>query len=87
MNARILLIGATLALTGVTGLAQADTTPTHAVPYHYGMPLHVAKVVSMTEPTTLECKVVTADMKFIDNAGKLEDISYSKLSEACSDQN
>ncbi len=86
MNARILLIGAALALTGVTGLAQADTT-THPVPYHYGMPLHVAKVVSMTEPTTLECKVVTADMKFIDNAGKLEDISYSKLSEACSDQN
>jgi len=87
MNARILLLGAALAMTGATGLAQADTTPSQAVPYHYGMPLHVTKVVSMTEPTTLECKVVTADMKFIDNAGKLEDISYRKLSEACIDQN
>ncbi|MNO07056.1 hypothetical protein D3C81_2291060 [compost metagenome] len=51
------------------------------------MPLHVAKVVSLTEPPTQLCKVVTADMKYIDNAGKPEEISYRKLSDACNFQN
>lgn len=87
MNMRTLLLGATLAMAGVTGLAHADTANVAPVPYHYGMPIHVAKVLSMTEPSTQECKVITADMKFIDNAGKREDISYRKLSEACSEQN
>ncbi|WP_277588889.1 DUF2790 domain-containing protein [Pseudomonas chlororaphis] len=86
MNTRILLVGA-LAFAGVVGVAQADTAQVQPVPYHYGMPLKVAKVVSMTEPATPECKVVTADMTFIDKAGKLEAISYRKLSDACSYQN
>ncbi|AVO59091.1 MULTISPECIES: DUF2790 domain-containing protein [Pseudomonas] len=86
MNMRILLVGA-LAFVGAVGVAQADTVQVQPVPYHYGMPLNVAKVVSMTEPATPECKVITADMTFIDKAGKLEAISYRKLSDACSYQN
>ena len=88
MNIRTLLVTATLACTGFAGLAQAnDATPTQAVPYQYGMPLHVAKVVALTEPSTLDCKVVTADMKYIDTSGKPGEITYSKLSDACSYQN
>ena len=83
MNSRTLLVAGALALSAFASAAQADT---QAVPYHYGMPLHVAKVVSLTEPPTMECKVVTANMKFIDTAGKLEEISYRKLSDACSYQ-
>jgi hypothetical protein len=50
------------------------------------MPLHVGKVVSLTEPQTLECQVVTADMKYIDKSGKPAEITYRKLSDACSYQ-
>lgn len=85
MNIRIFLVTAALACTGFAGLAQAnDTTPSQAVPYKYGMPLHVAKVVALTEPSTVECKVITADMKYIDTSGKPEEITYRKLSDACS---
>ncbi|QXI25829.1 DUF2790 domain-containing protein [Pseudomonas vanderleydeniana] len=88
MKLRTLLITGTLALTAVAGAAQADTTATaQAVPYHYGMPLNIDRVVSLTEQPTSECKVVTADMKFIDKAGKTEDVSYRKLSDACNFNN
>lgn len=89
MNIRPFLLTTALACTAFAGLAQAnDTSSTSkAVPYQYGMPLNVAKVVSMTEPSTMQCKVITADMKYIDNAGKPEEISYRKLSDACNFQN
>lgn len=89
MNIRISLITAALACTAFTGLAQANdtTTSSNALPYKYGMPLHVAKVVALTEPATLECKVITADMKYLDNNGKPEQITYRKLSDACQLQN
>ncbi|WP_434589003.1 DUF2790 domain-containing protein [Pseudomonas sp. R4-83] len=88
MNIRLSLLAAALACTAFTGLAQANPTPpSNAVPYKYGMPLQVAKVVALTEPPTLECKVVTADMKYLDNNGRPEEISYRKLSDACRLQN
>lgn len=88
MNMRLLLITSALACTAFAGLAQAnDTATSQAVPYHYGMPLNVKKVVALTEPQTLDCKVITADMKYIDTSGKPEEISYRKLSNACSLQN
>jgi len=87
MNTRTLLVTAALACTAFAGLTQAnDTTTSQAVPYHYGMPLHVSKVISLTEPDTLECKVVTAEMKYIDDTGKPAEISYRKLSDACENQ-
>lgn len=87
MNTRILLVTAALACTGFAGLAQAnDNASSQAVPYEYGMPLHVAKVVALTEPSTLDCKVITANMKYIDTSGKPAEITYRKLSDACSYQ-
>ena len=87
MNTRPLLVTAALACTVFAGLAQAnDTTTPQAVPYHYGMPLHVSKVISLTEPDTLECEVVSADMKYIDDSGKPAEITYRKLSDACENQ-
>jgi hypothetical protein len=89
MNIRPLLLATTLACTAFAGLAQAADTSTtsNAVPYQYGMPLNVNKVISMTEPQTQNCKVITADMKYIDNAGKPGEITYRKLSDACNFQN
>ena len=89
MNIRTLLLTSALACTAFAGLAQAnDTSATSkAVPYQYGMPLHVNKVISMTEQHTRLCKVVSADMKYIDNAGKPAEITYRKMSDACNFQN
>jgi len=87
MNSRIFLISAALTCTAFAGLVQAnDTSTSQAVPYHYGMPLHVTKVISLTEPDSLECKVVKADMKYLDETGKPAEITYRKLSDACENQ-
>jgi len=89
MNTRMLLLASTLACTTFTGLAQAYDTSTststtsNATLYHYGMTLSVGKVVSLTEPITDECKVVIADMKYIDKSGQPQELSYRKLSDAC----
>lgn len=88
MKSRTLLVTAALAFSAFAGLAQAsDTDSSKAVPYQYGMPLHVGKVIALTEPSTMDCKVVTADMKYIDTSGKPAEITYRKLSDACSYQN
>ncbi|RON91472.1 DUF2790 domain-containing protein [Pseudomonas fluorescens] len=89
MNIRTLLLTSALACSAFAGLAQANDTnaATQPVPYQYGMPLHVKKVISLTEQPTRQCKVVSADMKYIDNAGKPAEITYRKMSDACSEQN
>ncbi|MGR3889848.1 DUF2790 domain-containing protein [Pseudomonas sp. 1152_12] len=89
MKLRTLMLGGALALAAISGLAQADTQQTSAkpVPYKYGMPLNIDKVIAMNETPTNDCKVINADMKFVDTAGKIEDVGYRKLSEACDFQN
>ena len=84
MKSQPLLIALTLALAAVSGVAHADSKP---VPYRYGMPMDVQKVISMNEPQTNECKVIKADIKFLDKAGAEQYVSYKKLSDACMFQN
>lgn len=85
MKLRTLLCGGALALAAVSGLAQADNQK--PVPYQYGMPLNINHVIAMNEAPTNDCKVIDADIKFVDKAGKVEDVGYRKLSDACSFQN
>ncbi|NUU36705.1 DUF2790 domain-containing protein [Pseudomonas sp. C2B4] len=90
MNSRALLVSAALVCAPFTVMAQAnDTASSEAVPsYHYGMPLHVGKVIDLTEPTTMDCEVITAKMTYIDEqSGKPAELAYRKLSDACSYQN
>ncbi|WP_168233089.1 DUF2790 domain-containing protein [Pseudomonas veronii] len=89
MKLRTFMLGGALALAAVSGLAQADDQDAAAkpVPYHYGMPMNIAKVLAINEAPTDDCKVIDADIKFVDKAGKVEDVSYRKLSEACDFQN
>ncbi|KAA8553450.1 MULTISPECIES: DUF2790 domain-containing protein [Pseudomonas fluorescens group] len=89
MKLHTLMLGGALALSAVSGLAQADdqTQAVKPVPYHYGMPMNIAKVLAMNETPTGDCKVIDADIKFLDKAGKVEDVSYRKMSEACDFQN
>jgi hypothetical protein len=52
------------------------------------MPLHIGKVIALTEPTTMDCEVITATMTYIDKqSGKPAELAYRKLSDACSYQN
>ncbi|NUT78522.1 DUF2790 domain-containing protein [Pseudomonas sp. C1C7] len=90
MNSRALLLCAALACTPFAAMAQTgDTNTSSAIPsYHYGMPLHVGKVIALSEPDTLDCEVVTATMQYIDTqTGKPTELAYRKLSYACSYQN
>ncbi|OPA87777.1 hypothetical protein BFW87_23470 [Pseudomonas fluorescens] len=80
----LFLLGSALALTAVSTIAQAESKP---VPYHYGMPLDIQKVISMHEPRTDECEVINASIKFVDKAGEVKNVSYRKMSEACLFQN
>ena len=86
MKLRTLMLGGALALTAVTGMAQADTAPV-VTPYHYGEKMDVQKVLAMHEADTNVCKVINADIKFVDSAGKVQDVGYRKLSDACNWQN
>jgi hypothetical protein len=89
MKLRSLMFGGALALAALSGLAQAGTqqAETKPVPYQYGMPLNIKKVIAMNETPTNDCKVIDADIKFVDKAGKVEDVGYRKMSDACSFQN
>ncbi|QJI37663.1 MULTISPECIES: DUF2790 domain-containing protein [unclassified Pseudomonas] len=86
MKLRTLMLGGAFALTAVTGMAQADTAPV-ITPYHYGEKMDVQKVLAMHETDTNVCKVINADIKYLDSAGKVQDVSYRKMSEACDFQN
>lgn len=90
MNSRALLVSIALVCASSTGAVQAnDSTSTSNIPaYHYGMPLHVGKVIALSEPTTLDCEVIIAKMTYIDSqSGQPAEIAYRKLSDACSYQN
>jgi hypothetical protein len=89
MNTRVLLVSSALVCATFSGFAVAQTTSADSVPsYHYGMPLHIGKVIALTEPTTLDCEVITARMTYIDEqSGKPAELAYRKLSDACSYQN
>ncbi|AWY39263.1 DUF2790 domain-containing protein [Pseudomonas putida] len=90
MKSPALFLCAALLLTPFAATAQTgDTDASPAIPtYHYGMPLHVGKVIALTEPDTLDCEVVTAKMQYIDDqTGKPAELAYRKLSYACIYQN
>lgn len=87
MNIRTLLATTTLTLAALTGYAQADTSNVPAKPYHYGMPIDVAKVISLEEPPSADCEVVNAKLTYLDSSGNVEAFTYFKMAQACEEQN
>ena len=61
MKLRTFMLGGALALAAVSGLAQADDQDAAAkpVPYHYGMPMNIAKVLAMNEAPTMTARSST----------------------------
>jgi len=74
----------TLLCLGLLLTASAQASESTAV-YQYGMPLDIARVVSMNEPVTELCDVVQASMVYLDSAGRQHTLRYLKLAQACSD--
>ena len=54
--------------------------------YQYGMDLDVAKVVTMTEPLSVQCQVIKALMTYLDSSGQEHILRYLKNAEVCSSQ-
>lgn len=74
------LLGLGLLLTATAQAAESVAV------YHYGMPLDINKVLTMSEPDTRLCDVVQASMVYLDSAGQQHTLQYLKLAQACSDQ-
>lgn len=56
---------------------------TDAVSYDYGMPLDVARVISIDEPSSFTCETVQAKMTYVDSNGEEKSVTYLKASSAC----
>ncbi|TBW02168.1 DUF2790 domain-containing protein [Azotobacter chroococcum] len=62
-------------------LAQAAEPP---VQYHYGLPLDIAKVISIDAPyDPYVCEIIDARMTYLDSAGETRVVTYRKLSAGC----
>lgn len=51
--------------------------------YHYGMPLDVAKVISIEQPNE-RCEVSLATMTYADSQGQVHAVQYLRQTEMCS---
>jgi hypothetical protein len=54
-----------------------------AIPYSYGMPLDVARVISIDEPSSFTCETIQAKMTYVDSNGEEKSVTYLKESSAC----
>lgn len=65
-------------------LLTASAFADDAVVYHYGMPLDVAQVLSITQPDT-GCEVSQATMVYLDSHGQQHTVKYLRQTPSCSD--
>jgi hypothetical protein len=79
---RALSISTTLLLAALASGAFAAESDA-AVPYSYGMPLDVARVISIDEPNSLTCETIQAKMTYVDSQGEEKSVTYLKESSAC----
>ncbi|ARC80129.1 DUF2790 domain-containing protein [Pseudomonas aeruginosa] len=54
--------------------------------YVYGMPLDVARVLSVDEAPSDTCQVVRATLVYLDSHGERQVLHYLKQARACSDE-
>ncbi|MBT8769383.1 DUF2790 domain-containing protein [Metapseudomonas boanensis] len=78
-----ILTGASLFLAAFASSGVIAAEATQAVGYEYGMPLDVARVISIDEPNPLSCETVQAKMTYVDSKGEQKSVTYLKQSSAC----
>lgn len=76
----VLALSATLASFGALA-AESATQPVEAsTPYRYGMPMDVAKVISITpDSTAADCEVGTSHMVYVDHQGETHEVAYKEM--------
>ncbi len=80
----VLAVAATLASFGA--FADAGSNQPVSSNYEYGMPLDVAKVISITPASNAaDCQVGTAHMVYVDHQGQKREVDYREMGN-CSQQ-
>ena len=82
----VLAFAATLASFGAFADAGTQQPAASTGNYEYGMPLDVAKVISVTPSSNVaDCQVGTAHMKYVDHKGQTHEVAYREMGN-CSQQ-
>ncbi|MNG73120.1 hypothetical protein D3C76_281720 [compost metagenome] len=82
----VLAIAATLASFGAAADSAAGQPLSSQDTYEYGMPLDVAKVISITPASNAaDCQVGTAHMVYVNHQGQTREINYREMGN-CSQQ-
>ncbi|RIZ40379.1 MULTISPECIES: DUF2790 domain-containing protein [Pseudomonas] len=86
MKRSIAVLAITAAFTSFGAFAGAGENQPASSTYEYGMPLDVAKVISITPASnTADCQVGTAHMVYVDHQGQKREIDYREMGN-CSQQ-
>ncbi|WP_288442412.1 DUF2790 domain-containing protein [uncultured Pseudomonas sp.] len=86
MKVSIAIAALSAALASCSALAGSSTGETDAKPYSYGMPLDIAKVISITPASNAaRCQVGTAHMVYVDHQGQEHAVDYREMGN-CSQQ-
>ncbi|MGF6394524.1 DUF2790 domain-containing protein [Pseudomonas plecoglossicida] len=77
----VLAMSALLASFGaLADSASSEPVAASAENYEYGMPLDVAKVISITPASNVaDCQVGTAHMVYVDHQGQTREVSYREM--------
>ncbi|AGZ35156.1 DUF2790 domain-containing protein [Pseudomonas sp. SWI6] len=82
----LLALSAALASFGAVADQSAGQPASSEATYEYGMPLDVAKVISVTPASNVaDCQVGTAHMKYVDHKGQTHEVAYREMGN-CSQQ-
>lgn len=86
MKRSIAVLAIAAALTSFGAVADAGKNQPVSSNYEYGMPLDVAKVISITPASNAaDCQVGTAHMVYVDHQGQKREIDYREMGN-CSQQ-
>jgi len=86
MKRSIAVLAVAAALASFGALADAGSSQQASSNYEYGMPLDVAKVISITPASNAaDCQVGTAHMVYVDHQGQKREIDYREMGN-CSQQ-
>lgn len=86
MKRSIAFVALSAALVSFAAFADAPASQPATSTYEYGMPLDVAKVISITPPSNAaDCQIGTAHMVYVDHQGQKREIDYREMGN-CSQQ-
>ncbi|MDH0649819.1 DUF2790 domain-containing protein [Pseudomonas sp. GD03858] len=80
MKRSLALVALCGALASFTAFADTSAGSSAATHYEYGMPLDIAKVISITPASNdADCQVGTAHMVYVDRQGQTREVDYRQM--------